>query len=329
MTYNGRSPGYRSLHDSSSRLPSDKVNHARCLQLRGQLWLSVLDRSVFPIDLFREPLQDHQFKEVCILAQGNKTVRKYPSSINRFIINTLFSEADPMYTTLDANKITDTIETLQHRIEERFPQSGLAEVCAALNQIAHQSTNNIAEIVKPNQYVRVGVAAIILLSLIGVVVSFNSLSLSFRISNITELMQVSESAINELVLIGAALFFLFTIEARIKRNRALPILHELRVIAHVIDMYQLTKDPSTITDHIHPTKSSPKRTMTTFELARYLDYCSEMLSLTAKISALYAQHLKDEVILNTVNEIEMLTSGLSRKIWQKIMLLHHLVGGSD
>lgn len=72
MTYNGRSPGYRSLHDSSSRLPSDNVNHARCLQLRGQLRLFVLDKAVFPIDLFREPLQGRQSKEVCNEAQANE-----------------------------------------------------------------------------------------------------------------------------------------------------------------------------------------------------------------------------------------------------------------
>ena len=34
-----------------------------------------------------------------------------------------------------------------------------------------------------------------------------------------------------------------------------------------------------------------------FELSRYLDYCSEMLSLTAKLAALYAQNLPDPVII--------------------------------
>jgi hypothetical protein len=34
-----------------------------------------------------------------------------------------------------------------------------------------------------------------------------------------------------------------TIETRVKRRRALRAIHELRSIAHVIDMHQLTKDP--------------------------------------------------------------------------------------
>jgi hypothetical protein len=62
--------------------------------------------------------------------------------------------------------------------------------------------------------------------------------------------------------------------------------------------------------------------MTAFELSRYLDYSSEMLSLTGKIAALYAQNFDDAHVVAAVNDIEDLTSGLSRKIWQKIMILH-------
>jgi hypothetical protein len=62
--------------------------------------------------------------------------------------------------------------------------------------------------------------------------------------------------------------------------------------------------------------------MSSFELSRYLDYCSEMLSLTGKVGALYVQNLHDPVALASVNEIETLTTGLSRKIWQKLMIIH-------
>ena len=58
-----------------------------------------------------------------------------------------------------------------------------------------------------------------------------------------------------------------------------------------------------------------------YELKRYLDYCSEMLSLCGKIAAVYAQNFHDPVALNAVNEIENLATGLSHKIWQKIMIL--------
>lgn len=46
-----------------------------------------------------------------------------------------------------------------------------------------------------------------------------------------------------------------------------------------------------------------------------------MLSLTGKVAALYAQNFRDTVVLSAVNELESLTTGLCRKIWQKIMIL--------
>jgi hypothetical protein len=46
-----------------------------------------------------------------------------------------------------------------------------------------------------------------------------------------------------------------------------------------------------------------------------------MLSLTGKLAALYMQDMRDPVIIETVTEIEDLTTSLSRKIWQKIMIL--------
>ena len=66
---------------------------------------------------------------------------------------------------------------------------------------------------------------------------------------------------------------------------------------------------------------SPKREMTAFELNRYLDYCSELLSLLGKIAALYGKQLDDPVALAAVDNIEALTTGLSRKVWQKVMLI--------
>ena len=58
---------------------------------------------------------------------------------------------------------------------------------------------------------------------------------------------------------GRALFFLVSIQARLKRRRALAALHELRTIIHVIDMHQLTKDPSTAVSVGGKTPSSPAR----------------------------------------------------------------------
>ena len=126
-------------------------------------------------------------------------------------------------------------------------------------------------------------------------------------------------------MIGAAIFFLLTLESRFKRGRACDSVHELRSLAHIIDMHQLTKDPERITNKNYlRTANSPTAYMTPFQLRRYLDYCSEMLSLTGKIAAVYVQDFNDSVTLASVNEVETLCTGLSRKIWQKVSLLQDI-----
>jgi hypothetical protein len=64
--------------------------------------------------------------------------------------------------------------------------------------------------------------------------------------------------------------------------------------------------------------------MTSFELNRYLDYCSEALALISKIAALYVQGFQDPVLLDAVDDVEDLSAGFSRKIWQKITILENL-----
>ena len=70
-----------------------------------------------------------------------------------------------------------------------------------------------------------------------------------------------------------------------------------------------------------PTGAPVRGDLTPFEMQRYLDYCSELLSLVGKVAALCAEESQDPVILDTVSTIETLTTGMSRKIWQKISLL--------
>ncbi len=132
-----------------------------------------------------------------------------------------------------------------------------------------------------------------------------------------DFVQLLDSAINDIVFMGIAVAFLVTVEGRLKRREALRAIHELRSLAHIVDMHQLTKDPDLFLESRVDTASSPPRALTAYQLNRYLDYCSELLSVTR----LYAQHLNDPVVLGAVNEVEGLTTALSGKIWQKLVIL--------
>lgn len=225
------------------------------------------------------------------------------------------------YQTLNAAFIVKTLHRLEQRIGERFPGSSLAAVCRELISMAETVQQRSVAIASPHYVLRAAVFLVIAAGLAGLLFVAFKVNVQVATVEIFSVFQGVEAAMNIVVLSGAMLFFLVSLETRIKRQRSLTDLHRFRSVAHVIDMHQLTKDPSTILGGGTPTASSPKRTMSRFELTRYLNYCSEMLSLTNKLAALYAQHLPDPVIIDAVNDIEDLTTNLCNKIWQKITIL--------
>lgn len=227
---------------------------------------------------------------------------------------------------LKDEKIVATVDVLRQRISERFPEAGLSTLCGQLADVARKAAQRSAWIESPIIWIRLSgllLAATMILILIALGVhafnSGNEEKLSF-----TEFIQTFEAGVNEAIFIAVAIYFLVSLETRIKRRRALAAVHELRSIAHIIDMHQLTKDPERLIGNLERTASSPKLAMTPQQLSRYLDYCSEMLSLTGKIAALYVRKFDDAVAVAAVSEVEQLTTGLSRKIWQKIMLLREM-----
>lgn len=227
------------------------------------------------------------------------------------------------FTELRAEPILNTISRLSQRIEERFPGSGLSQVCHEFFALAQRSEKLVRRLALPIWPVRIFaiMTASVLIGLVAFVFYQLIKNFQFGSEGLSELLQAAESLVNEFIFIALALFFLIGLESRIKRSAALKALHQLRSISHIVDMHQLTKDPTHQLVEISNTESSPTRVLSRAELTRYLDYCSEILSLNAKISALFAQNVEDPVVLNTVNDMELLSQGLSAKIWQKIMIL--------
>lgn len=227
----------------------------------------------------------------------------------------------PTYRALSEERIVSTLEKLRNRIAERFPESGLRRVADELIAVGAEVSECVGYIRAPNWPIRIAVGVVITGMIAVLIAAVMTFQLPGSSRGLAEVVPLIEAGINDIVFFGIAVFFLVTVETRLKRRRALGVIHQLRSLAHVVDMHQLTKDPERLLSSEPSTPSSPKRTMTTPELGRYLDYCSELLSVISKLSALLVQYFNDEVLLGAVNEIEGLTTGLSGKIWQKIQLL--------
>jgi hypothetical protein len=236
------------------------------------------------------------------------------------------------YSELKPALIIETAQRLEQRISERFPGSGLSRVAGELNLLAAQTARITERLRGPIWPLRIATVAGVMV-LILFALSLASLIVSVGMGsndpgNLSELLQGVEAGINEVVFLSLAVFFLISIEQRAKRRKALRALHRLRSIVHIVDMHQLTKDPQNVAGGgAQATASSPQRTLTRFELARYLDYCSELLSLSSKLAALHVQYVNDHIVLDAVNDIETLAASLSNKIWQKIMILDTMTPG--
>ena len=217
------------------------------------------------------------------------------------------------YGHLGADYLITTVAHLAQRIEERFPDRGLTKVAQHLVTVAKETEKTAARIRRGAPLYKPGAFLL-----------QQDKSMSLEIRTVTDFLTIIETAVSIVVFVGAAILFLMSIDNKRRRSLTIRKVHELRCIAHVVDMHQLHKDPDRIDRKGANTKSSPMLEMSAFELGRYLDYCSELLALTGKIGALYVQGYEDPVAVSAVDQLESLTTGLSRKIWQKIMILDRL-----
>ena len=126
-----------------------------------------------------------------------------------------------------------------------------------------------------------------------------------------------------LLVLAGSIIFLIGMENRMRRNQALEALAEFRSLAHLVDLHQINKDPGL--DETIAQEHDTRTVRSDKELAYYLDYSGDLLSIVGKLAAYYAQNLQDRVVLDAVTEIETLTSSLSNKLWLKILVLREMM----
>jgi hypothetical protein len=219
------------------------------------------------------------------------------------------------YRSLESNEIIHTIDELHMRISQRFPKSDLSGVCEELLVVAKETEAKSQAVNAPNYPLRAIILLVLLTAGTIVFLLVRAAQLKQGEVEIFGLFQGLESGTNLIIFTSVAVYFLFSFESRIARTRALKDLNELRSIIHVIDMHQLRKDPSELLS------AESTGGMSRYDLTRYLGYCSVMLSLGAKLAALYAQKLPDEVVIDAASDLQNVAGGLSLKIWQKIAVL--------
>jgi len=225
---------------------------------------------------------------------------------------------------LAAGHVGTTVAQLERRIFARFGERGLTKAARDLGHLvvlvqteADQSHDRLR---RTTVVARAAGITIVAATLVALVFSLRAAVIE-GLARTADWVPLVESVINDLVFAAIALVFLWAFPERLERRTLLQLLHRLRSLAHVIDMHQLSKDPEQLSPMYTPTAQSVVHGLDADQLNHYLTYCSEMLSLTAKTSALCGEYSTDGVVLETISYIETLTTELSNKIWQKISLL--------
>lgn len=217
---------------------------------------------------------------------------------------------------LRKEKLVETAQKLQDRIEERFPGSGLGKLAGEIVDVTKEAVERAERIRRPNLWLRGCQILVGVLAVAGAVAFLNAQK--DQLSAIWRVMRFLEEASGVAAVLAALALFLFTIEIRLKRRRALEAVHELRALAHLVDMFQLAKDPDRLGRQVVQVAG---KEIDGFMMSRYLAYCTELLALLSKIGQIYVQDFPDSSAMAAVDQFEGLATSLSSKIWQKSMLL--------
>src|SRR5262249_53180955 len=130
-----------------------------------------------------------------------------------------------------------TADRLAARVTGRFRESGLSKVSVAVADVTRDAVATAERINTPNWWLRIGLAvlALAIVAVAALVATYVSSD-----ARVHEYVRLTSGAA---VWLGAAVVFFWTLETRFKRGKAVKAIHDLRALAHIIDMHQLSKDP--------------------------------------------------------------------------------------
>lgn len=218
------------------------------------------------------------------------------------------------------DKLVETAAQIHGRILARFPESGLGAVAGGIVAASRESLERAKDIRRPNWWLRACLVAVGCLAVWGVV--FYCQTRGDGVPFWQALIPFFDTTKSGFAFLTAVAIFLVTLEMRLKRRRAMKAIRELRSLAHIIDMHQLAKDPDQFEGGgeiiVSGLKMSPEM------MGRYLHFCTELLAVVSKVGQFYVEDFHDNAVQSAVDRFEQLTTGLSNKIWQKLMILDRI-----
>src|SRR6185436_15582664 len=120
-----------------------------------------------------------------------------------------YTERNPImkYRELDDAKISQTLDRLQRRIGERFPESGLSKVCEELIAVSRETKECVEYLRSPILPVRAGVVAAIIVMWMVV----KTMQLPTHLGGQADVVQFIDATASSAVFMGLAILYLLKI----------------------------------------------------------------------------------------------------------------------
>jgi len=214
---------------------------------------------------------------------------------------------------LDPEKLTSTASQIASWLKGEFPQAHLTVVAEDVCKLTREATAKAGAIARPAWPLRL----LLLLLFAGVVFGLYQW---VKQNDIRTVMKLADDMKFAGMYIVAAVVFLITLEMKWKRLRVLRAVHELQSVCHIIDMHQLAKDPSI--ERFREQRDDFGNALFYEKVDEYLHACTALLAIVSKLGQLYIDRFPDPVATKAVNDFEETCTGLSTKIWSKIIYLN-------
>jgi hypothetical protein len=221
---------------------------------------------------------------------------------------------------LQADKLIETAKKIRERIGERFPNSSLWRMAGAVVDATKDALAKAEAIRRPNWWLRAALIPLLIMAVSSTIIAYAQHASDDRAPALLTVFHFLDASKGGLAILTGALIFLVSLETRIKRQRVIGAIHQLRGLAHVIDMHGVTKSAGRLGHATQPIDVSGRR-VNADDLDQYLQFCTELLAVVSKVGQLYVQDFSDAAALSAVDQFESLATGLSSKIWQKLRTL--------
>jgi hypothetical protein len=221
---------------------------------------------------------------------------------------------------LDPARIIQTAENLALRVCEGLPESTLAGLAVELARVARATEERTRQASRPIYALRAASLLAIGASLSGLWYLVVHIHARWEFGTIPEVFESADAGFNLVLLLAGALWFLITLEARVKRKRALTFLGELREFIHVIDVTQLYYTPDLY-------KVAPAASRSSLNLDyTYLLFCTQMLAVISNLAPLYTRGSAGDSIWRAAADVEMLSNAIGIKLTSKAETVRVLSG---